>query len=554
MEGYAHKEEGESKHIIARGIRLRSQPRPESPPWGIVTRHLPALTGSVTAKNPSVYFLGLLLASSRRRTHSPLVGTLPRLAPARLCLVMPRRREQPSPAANEAANVTPGRPARSVKKPKWLEDDDTAHGIVAPLESSIASTQANHSPDSVVISPGRRGVARISGSAPTPQPTPRADQGPKATPLMAHGVDQVDGTGCSSPYSRRERVPKRPSEDEIGGLKDLIPKTRAGRGSGVSKAVSSSSTQALVAPARTISASEARPLPENTTSLSGASLLRGRKRQLMDESIYSTPPRPSREIVLKNAAPSEHKHKPAAGSSSYGNGSIAQLAASKMTASECSGTKVPPVGAQSPKQHVASHGTVGAAKPDAELAARSMGLVQSATLEKNQIRPTVPSPRQNPASSALESHLPVAGLQLEGSLASGAAQMSAGKERDTILGAVDMAVDGVTGTPFASNEVPMGVLRQAPTSVSLPGEIWKAGTPPDGLDTMIRWNAMDDGLLKLAVETSMDFSEMAANLPFTCAFSPRDLEDRWFALLYDPVISAEVALQLNHLVAVPVVK
>ena len=38
-----------------------------------------------------------------------------------------------------------------------------------------------------------------------------------------------------------------------------------------------------------------------------------------------------------------------------------------------------------------------------------------------------------------------------------------------------------------------------PPPLTLPEEKWAAGEAPEGQGRMVRWNAMDDGLLKLAV-------------------------------------------------------
>uniref|UniRef100_A0A7S4US96 FHA domain-containing protein n=1 Tax=Guillardia theta TaxID=55529 RepID=A0A7S4US96_GUITH len=57
----------------------------------------------------------------------------------------------------------------------------------------------------------------------------------------------------------------------------------------------------------------------------------------------------------------------------------------------------------------------------------------------------------------------------------------------------------------------------------------------------ILWTPVDDALLRKAVESGLDFSVIAAEMPFTSPFSVRDLETRWFSMLYDPMIAMEVA-------------
>ena len=64
---------------------------------------------------------------------------------------------------------------------------------------------------------------------------------------------------------------------------------------------------------------------------------------------------------------------------------------------------------------------------------------------------------------------------------------------------------------------------------------------------LVMWTPVDDALLKASIEGGMSLSDIAAHIPFTSPFSVRDLEVRWRAILYDPIISMEVAAEVTAL-------
>ena len=61
------------------------------------------------------------------------------------------------------------------------------------------------------------------------------------------------------------------------------------------------------------------------------------------------------------------------------------------------------------------------------------------------------------------------------------------------------------------------------------------------------WTPVDDALLKSSIEGGMSLTDIAAHIPFTSEFSVRDIEVRWRAMLYDPVVSMEVAVEIAAL-------
>ncbi|KAF8093721.1 hypothetical protein N665_0379s0013 [Sinapis alba] len=68
------------------------------------------------------------------------------------------------------------------------------------------------------------------------------------------------------------------------------------------------------------------------------------------------------------------------------------------------------------------------------------------------------------------------------------------------------------------------------------------------LAQVVSWIPEDDLLLKNAIEAGASLESLAKGaVQFSRRFSIRELQDRWHALLYDPVVSAEAALRMAEL-------
>lgn len=52
-----------------------------------------------------------------------------------------------------------------------------------------------------------------------------------------------------------------------------------------------------------------------------------------------------------------------------------------------------------------------------------------------------------------------------------------------------------------------------------------------------RWRPTDDLMLISAVQQTNDLSAVHLGVKFSCRFTLREVEERWYALLYDPQIS-----------------
>ena len=52
-----------------------------------------------------------------------------------------------------------------------------------------------------------------------------------------------------------------------------------------------------------------------------------------------------------------------------------------------------------------------------------------------------------------------------------------------------------------------------------------------------RWKPTDDLLLLSAVEQTKDLAAVMKVVKFSCHFTLAEIQERWYALMYDPVIS-----------------
>jgi hypothetical protein len=64
-----------------------------------------------------------------------------------------------------------------------------------------------------------------------------------------------------------------------------------------------------------------------------------------------------------------------------------------------------------------------------------------------------------------------------------------------------------------------------------------------------KWTPSDDLMLKEAAQTNSSFEKIAKKIKFSFKFTPRDIEERWKALLYDPEVSTYV-IDINCLIVV----
>lgn len=87
------------------------------------------------------------------------------------------------------------------------------------------------------------------------------------------------------------------------------------------------------------------------------------------------------------------------------------------------------------------------------------------------------------------------------------------------------------------------------TSKSTPKRVKKSSKNTQALVTkdLGRWKPLDDYTLCLAIQQTTDLETVFRGVKFSCNFTLQEIKERWYALLYDPVISKMAVTSMKQL-------
>ena len=456
------------------------------------------------------------------------------------------------------------RPQRTAKRPKWQEEEEKEK-VGMPAGSKSESPSSRGRRDAASNKDGEERGAKTEAAAAESDRADDENDGGKTESAAEEGDEEEDGG--EEEQTQEEGAGQNANLHPASVAPSSATSAQAGRTTAAAQQVirdvpgkaSSSGTAAPSSPALTAIAAVAAAV-QAAAAMAEAQKAKGgspQKDEDRDSSAvvpgaqagHCDSPQASQALAAAAAAV-------AAAAAAGVNPAVVSQAMMQAQPGDSSGGGLMPVG-------WAAQG-IAVANAMAGLGAHQLALHKWAHMHGAPIPVSVPEPNSQGAAGAQHSAtqsgwspmhyaslatppIPAAGKRAGGPTSpSHAHAVASGKHQDGSNAQLLHTPTSVTGTvlPLESHAQmhaprPGAMASSDETRQKIPGSPQR--------QKFVMWTPVDDALLKSSVEGGMSLTDIAAHIPFTSEFSVRDIEVRWRAMLYDPVVSMEVSVEIAAL-------